>query len=167
MTKQNFLTELRQKLSGVPQSEIEECLKFYSEIIDDKIEDGTAEEDVIKEIGNIDDIVAQTLSEIPLSAIVKEKAKTRRKLRAWEIVLLAVGSPIWASLLIAVFAVLISVYAAIWSVVVSIWAVDVSFAASALGGIAAGVLSIVTGNVASGVFIIGAAIAPLPLKAYT
>ena len=40
MTKIQFLLALNKALSGLPQDEIEERLTFYSEIIDDRMEDG-------------------------------------------------------------------------------------------------------------------------------
>ena len=47
MRKQEFLTELRKGLSGLPQDDIEERLSFYSEMIDDQIEEGLAEEEAV------------------------------------------------------------------------------------------------------------------------
>lgn len=155
MTKREFIHALRAKLAGLPPKEAWERLDFYTEAIEDRIEEGCSEEEAVAELGSVDEIAAQILADIPLSALVKEKVKPRRRLRAWEIVLLAVGSPIWASLLIAAFAVLISLYAVLWSVIVAIWAVDVSLGACFLGGIAAGVLFFVVGNSVSGLLMIG------------
>ena len=55
------------------------------------------------------------------------------RLRWWEILFLILGSPIWLSVLISVFAVVFSVYASLWSVIISLWAVFVSLLASAFG----------------------------------
>ena len=59
MNKQEFLSELREKLSGAPQSEIEDRSICYGEMIDDRIDDGLSQEDAIGEMGSIEDIVAQ------------------------------------------------------------------------------------------------------------
>lgn len=158
MNKQEFLDALRRALSGIPLEEIEERVGFYGEMIDDRIEEGLSEEEAVAAVGDIDDIVSQTVSELPLSALVKKKIRQKRSLRAWEIVLLAVGSPIWLSLLIAVFAVLISVYAVLWSVVASLWAIGAAFAGVFLGGIALGVVYIIYENVFVGIAMIGAAL---------
>lgn len=96
MNKQEFLMRLREGLSGLPQNEIEERLTFYSEMIDDRIEEGLSEEQAIGEIGDIDEIISQIVADIPLAVLVKEKVKPSRKLRVWEIVLLILGSPIMA-----------------------------------------------------------------------
>ena len=143
MNKSEFLAELRSRLVGLPQNEIEERISFYSEMIDDRVEEGATEEDAVAGIGSIDEIVAQILEDVPLWNIVKEKIKKnkkkRRKLKAWEIVLLAVGSPVWLPLLIAAFAVILSLYLTLWALVISLWAVFVSLAACGLAGIVAGV----------------------------
>ena len=47
MTKFEFLEELRNGLNGLPKNEIEERISFYSEIIDDYIEDGLSEEHAV------------------------------------------------------------------------------------------------------------------------
>ena len=140
MNKQEFLSALQQELSGIPQNDKEERLNFYSEIIDDRIEDGLTEDQAISELGTIQDIVMQTMSEISLTKLVKEKIKPTRTLRAWEIVLLVLGSPIWLSLVIALCAVVISLYAVIWSLIVSLWAIELSLAVCSVCGIFASVV---------------------------
>lgn len=158
MSRQEFLEQLRKGLSGLPQDDVEERLTFYSEMIDDRMEEGLSEEEALKEIGSVDEIIAQTIAEIPLAKLVKEKMKPKRRLGAWEIVLLVLGSPLWLSLLIAAFAVVFSVYVALWSVIISLWAVEVSLWASVLGCIAAGIIFALTGNGLTGVAIIGASL---------
>lgn len=157
MNKQDFIDNLRARLSGLPKDDVEERLDFYSEMIEDRIEEGLSEDEAVSAVGSPHEVASQILSEIPLSKIVKEKIKTKRNLHAWEIVLLAVGSPIWLSLLIVAFAVILSLYAVIWSVIVSLWAVFASLIGCAFGGVAAGVIFFIMGNVFSGIATIGAA----------
>ena len=107
-------------------------------MIDDRTEEGMTEEDAVNEMGSIDGIVEQIISDIPLSRFVKEKMKPKRRLSAWETALLVLGAPVWLPLLIAVFAVLLSLYIVLWSVIISLWAAFVSLALSALGVAAAG-----------------------------
>ena len=145
MTKIGFLLALRDKLAGLPRTELEERLSFYSEMIEDRIEDGLTEEEAVADIGSVDEIAAQIVSDVPLSSLVKEKIKPKRELRTWEIVLLAVGSPIWFSLLIAAFSVVFSLYAALWAVVVSLWAAFGGMAAGAVGALVGGALFAVEG----------------------
>ncbi len=51
MSKQEFLAQLKDGLSGLPQSDIEERVAFYEEMIDDRIEEGLSEEQAVSEIG--------------------------------------------------------------------------------------------------------------------
>ena len=135
MSKQEFLVQLRKGLSGLPQEDIEERLTFYSEMIDDRTEEGLSELEAVSAIGTVDAIVAQILADTPLTKLVKEKAKPKRTVKPWKIVLLILGSPIWLSLLIAAFAIILAAYIVVWSVVITLWSIEASFAACTLGGI--------------------------------
>lgn len=155
MNKQSFLDELRSGLIGLPQADVDERVGFYSEMIDDLMEEGFSEEDAVAKIGSVDDIVSQIIAETPLSKLAKEKVVPKRKLKAWEIVLLALGSPLWISLLAAVFSVIVALYAVLWSLVGCVWSVFAVFAACLPAGIALGVIIICQGSVISGIGAIG------------
>lgn len=147
MNKQEFLTQLRNGLSGLPKEDIEERLNFFSEMIDDRMEEGLSEEEAVKLAGSVDEIVAQTVAEIPLAKIAKERISPKRQLRVWELVLIIVGSPIWLSLAIAVIAVIFSVYVSLWAVIISLWSVFVALAVSALACILSSAITFFIGNV--------------------
>ena len=158
MTKIKFIMELHERLSGLPKDDVEERLSFYSEMIDDRIEDGLTEEEAVAHIGSIDEIVDQITADVPLTKIVKEKIKSKRRLNAWEIVLIILGAPIWASLLITVLSVTVSLYATIWAVIVSLWAVFSAFIATAFGTLISGGAHLFTEFTLSGVAMIGVAL---------
>ena len=158
MNKQGFLAGLRKGLSGLPKNDIDERLTFYSDMIDDRMEDGIPEETAVSEIGTVDDIVSQIIADIPLGKLVKEKIKPKKKLKAWEIILLVLGSPLWLSLLIAAFAVFLSLYVVFWSVIISLWAVFASFVACGFAGVVAGAVFAAGGNGLTGIAMIGAGI---------
>ncbi|MBQ2764193.1 MAG: DUF1700 domain-containing protein [Firmicutes bacterium] len=158
MNKQQFLEQLRDCLSGLPQNEMEERLTFYSEMIDDRMEEGLSEEDAVREIGSVDKVFSNIIDEIPLTELVKEKIKPKRTLRAWEIVLLLLGAPLWFPLLIAGAAILLSIYAVIWAVVITLWAVDVAIGATSLGAVVIGVVILVQGSVLPGIAMFGSAL---------
>ena len=109
MNKQEFLEELREELMGLPQDEIEERLDFYSEMIEDRMEEGLSEEVAVAEIGIPAEIAAQIIEDIPLTRFVVEKVKPKRKLKVWEIVLLVLGSPIWVPLLLAAIVIALAI----------------------------------------------------------
>ena len=156
MTKREFLSRLNEGLSGLPQEDAAGRLAFYSEMIDDRIEDGLSEEEAVAGIGPVGKIVAQIIEETPLTTLAKEKLRPKRRLRVWEIVLLVLGSPLWLSLLLATFAVVLTVYLAIWVLVLSLWIVDLAFFAAFLGGLIAGVLFFTGSGILSGLPVLGA-----------
>lgn len=158
MTKTEFVLELASKLSLLPWEEIEDRISFYVEMIDDRMEEGVSEEEAVAAIGSVDEIAAQIIAEIPLAKLVKEKIKPKKRLRAWEIVLIVVGSPLWLPLLIAVLAVLLAFYIALWAVVISLWAVFASLIGGMIGGVASGIVFAAGGNGAAGIAMIGAGI---------
>ena len=158
MSKKEFLAQLRKGLSGLPQDDIEERLTFYREMIEDRMEEGLSEEEAVLAVGSVDEIIAQIVADIPLTKIAKKRITPKRRLKALEIILLVLGSPIWFSVLIAAFAVILSLYVSLWSVIISLWAVFVSLIGCAFGGIAAGIVVVCSGNVLAGIAMIGAGI---------
>ena len=82
MTKQEFLDRLHRSLAGLPLEDAEERLAFYDEMIDDRMEEGLAEEEAVSSFGAQEEIADQILSEIPLSRLVRERVKPKRALRA-------------------------------------------------------------------------------------
>lgn len=158
MRKQEFLAQLHKGLSGLPQDDIEERLTFYSEMIEDQMEEGLSEEEAVSAVGPVDEIVAQVVADIPLAKIAKERIKPKRRLSAGEITLLALGSPIWLSLGIAAFAVILSLYISLWAVIISLWAVFVTFATCSIGGVVACVVFTAGGNGTSGLAMLAASI---------
>ncbi len=158
MRKQEFLTQLQKGLSGLPQDDIDERLTFYSEMIEDQMEEGLSEEEAVSAVGSVEEIVAQAVAETPLAKIAKERIKTKRRLNAGEIVLLILSSPIWLSLGIVAFAVMLSLYVSLWAVIVSLWAVFALLAACLVGGVLACVFLAVSGNGVSGAAMLAAGI---------
>ncbi len=156
MNKQEFLAALRKALNGLPKDDLEERLSFYGEMIDDRMEEGLSEEEAVAAVGTIEDIVSQVMADTPFIRLAKERITPKRRLKAWEIVLIILGSPIWLSLGIAAFAVILSLYIVIWAVIGSLWAVFASLIGCAIGGIAAGVVFAFTDNALAGAAVLGA-----------
>jgi len=156
MNKRDFLMQLRKGLSGLTREDMEERLLFYSEMIDDRMEEGLSEDEAVSVIGSVDEIVAQVIAETPLVKIAKERIKSKRRLSAGEIVLLALGSPIWISLGIAALAVILSLYISLWAVIISLWSVFGALTACSFSGIASGIVFICNGNGLTGAAMIGA-----------
>lgn len=153
MTKLDFILALNERLAGLPREEVRERISFYAEMIEDRIEEGLSEEEAVAAVGSVEEIARQIASEI---APAPPQTKPGRRINAWEIVLLAVGAPIWLSLLIAAFAVVLSLYVTLWAVVISLWAVPVSLAACGLAGVIFGIGFALTGKGTAAMAMLGA-----------
>ena len=157
MNKQEFLEKLKNGLCGLPSQDIDERLSFYSEMIDDRVEEGLTEEDAVAELGNIEEITSQILNDIPLTKIIKDKMKKKIDLPIWVIVLIIIGSPIWASILGSLLSAVISIYISFWVCLISLWAVTIALGASTFALLVCGIITIIKGNVLSGVVMLGVA----------
>ena len=127
MSKQEFLGALYNGLSGLPKEDIENSVQFYSEMIDDRMDEGMTENEAVEDIGSVNEIIKQILSEL-----VKRTVSKKHDWKVWEIVLLAVGSPVWFPLLLTAIVIVLTVYIVIWSVVLSFYAADFSLAVSGI-----------------------------------
>ena len=167
MLKQEYLAQLRKGLSGLSQSDIEERVTFYSEMIEDRMEEGLSEEDAVSAVGSVPEIIAQITAETPPAKAETKGTQAKRRLGAGEIVLLVLGSPLWLSLSIAAVAVTFSLYISLWSVIISLWAAFGSFAACSVSGIVACVVCIAEGNKASGLVMLAAGLVCTGLSIFT
>jgi uncharacterized membrane protein len=166
VTKQEFLSELRACLARLPAKDAEEHLDYYCEMIDDRIEEGLPEEDAVAAVGFVSDVAAQILAEEPIEDEAIKLRKPRRKMRGWEITLLILGSPIWLSLLVAVFAVLLSLIVSAWAVVISLWSVFGALIGGAVGGVIGGIGFMVTGHGAAGIGMLAAGLVTAGLSIF-
>ena len=156
MTKQELTLALAERLNGLPWEEIERSMEYYDEMIDDRMDEGMSEAEAIAALGSIDEIAAQILADIPLSRIVRAKIKPKRSLRAWEIILLILGSPLWLSLLIAGFSIVFSLFASFWAVMIALYACDLAFAISAVACLPCSILLFCLGEPMFALFSLGA-----------
>ena len=146
MTKKEFLSSLESKLQGLPKEDINNRLDFYSEMIDDRIEEGKTEDQAIEEIGSVDEVVEQIAEETPLLKLVKERIKPKRSLRAWEIIVIILGFPLWLPLLLAFAIICFIPYILMWVFVLVTYAMEIAFAASSVYGVVGFFLQMSQGN---------------------
>ncbi len=135
MKKQEFLNELRSKLVGLPKEDIDNRINFYEEMINDRMDDGKSEEEAVADIGSVDEVVRQIANETPMLKLVAEKAKPKRALRAWEIVLIILGFPLWFPLLITFTVLALVFYLLFWILVIVSYAVEAALAATSVAGL--------------------------------
>ena len=133
MKKTEFLSSLRQKLSILPQRDVEKILEYYSEMIDDYIESGYSQEAAVAKMGGVNNVAAQILANAQNPVYETPYVQKQKKGRAM-ILLLILGFPIWFPLLVAAFSILLSLAIVIATLAMVVpWALVVSFGASAVG----------------------------------
>ncbi len=142
MTEKQFLCELRRSLGDLSDKDVKDSIEYYREMIADKCEGGMSEEEAVAELGTPKAAAREIMMNMSLPKLIKNKCRPKKKLAVWEMVLLVLGSPVWLSLAVALFAVFISVYVCIWSVAISLFAVDVSLAASGIACVIIGVYTL-------------------------
>ncbi|MGI6770950.1 MAG: DUF1700 domain-containing protein [Acholeplasmataceae bacterium] len=155
MRKEQFIEELKVKLRGLPKEDIEDRLSFYSEMIDDRVEDGLSEEEAIQEIGTSDEIASKVIESTSLTKIVKEKVRLKRKLEAWEIVLIILGFPLWFPLLVMVLTFILVFTILLWSAVIVLWSVEGSLIVGAFSFLIESVIILFSGTFAASVATLG------------
>lgn len=158
MTKNEFLESLRNALSEMDEEDRAKQLEYYSEMIDDRIEDGCTEEEAISALGSIYDIKKTIFAEMPLLKKVKTNIKPKKKMRAWQKVLLIISAPIWGSLFFAFACVAFALLIVVWALVISLYAVTFSLAISSIAMLASSPILLMNANAVQAVIIFGAAL---------
>ena len=153
MNKSEFLKELDKLLFKLPKNERERSIEFYSEMIDDRIEDGSSEENAVSNIGT-----PQSVAEEILRENSQVNSRKKYKITPWTIVFAVLASPIWLPILVAIISVILSVYVTIWAVVASIGAVGIGTAVSSFGSIIAAILMLFAKPIQDAIFLFGSAL---------
>ena len=163
MNKNQLMDALKERLAGLPEEELKKSLDFYSEMIDDRMEDGLSEDEAVAGLGDVKEISDKILEDIPLKKIVSEKVKKikpERKLKAWEIVLIAVGSPVWfpVGLALGITAAVLALvfYFVFWLLILVFYIIDLCFVLGGVLGVIAGIAAFGKGMGAYGFFLVGA-----------
>ena len=159
MNREEFLSQLRQSLRGLPKEDIEDRINFYSESISDRMEEGKSEEEAIADIGSVDSVVKDIAQKTPMKTLVKEKMRPKRSLRGWEILLLVLGFPLWFPLLITFFVLVMVGIMLVWVGVIVSFTVELALSASFFAGTAAFTASLLAGE--PGILYLGIALTSL------
>ena len=162
MHKRRFLLKLRRALWGCSPLEIRNRLAFYSEMIDDYMEEGLTEKQAVQEIGKPEEIAKEIRSEM-----AERPQKEKRPLGTGAKILIVLGSPVWVSLGIAAaavalslaisaFAVVLSVFVCLFAIWISLYAAVVSLGFSSLACIAGAIACLFTGRFSEAMLALGA-----------
>lgn len=161
MTKMEFTDQLRRRLAKLPDYEISKTIAFYTESIDDRMEDGMSEADAVASVGDVDKIVSEILIDTPLTTLIQKRIKDSHSHSSHKtlwMVLAICGFPFWLPLALAGFALFLALYITIWAVVVSLCAAELALLLFGVFGLAAGVATCFSANIPAGLALIGAAI---------
>lgn len=168
MNKEEFLESLKRLLKSLGKSEREKSLSYYSEIIDDYIEDGYTETEAVEQVGS-PGVIAQEILEEQGGRPGGQLSGGMKGLVA---VLLVLGFPLWGSLMLAGVCLLLAAALLILSAYIVIWCIPVCTGACSVSGLvlsvismggaaiiifqdtAAGVIQLGIGMVCAGIFIL-------------
>ncbi len=139
MNKTEFTRELKGRINHLPKAERRKILQYYYEMISERMEDGMTEAEAIDALGNLDELLSEYTP-------VSNEPRRGVKLRAWHIIMLIIGAPLWLSLVVAMLCVVFAFYIVIWALVVVFYAVFAAFAVCGFACTLAAVLSLFTGG---------------------
>ncbi|MCH5197473.1 MAG: DUF1700 domain-containing protein [Oscillospiraceae bacterium] len=171
MNKYEFLAQLRNALSSVPQEEREAAMSYYEEFFSDAGEEN--EQAVISSFGSPEELARSIIDEnrkgatrsadeptpsgksgsysnpfTPPPTRAQQKTGWTGGQIALIIVLLVLSSPVWIGLLSALLGILISLFAVFICIIVA-------FGVSAILALVTGIAAFFTGTPAGGLFAIG------------
>ena len=145
MTQQAFIDALSAALASLPPADRNRSLDYYREIIGDRMEEGCSEEEAVAALGDPALIAKQILEETqspvletadpsPASgSAANAAAKSRKARKAWEIILLILGAPLWLPLLLAGLILLLSFFLVLWVLVLCLYLIPVCLFSSGIG----------------------------------
>ena len=136
MTMDEYLSALASGLSQLSEEEQRKQIGYYEELFADMKEDGLTEEEIAEKLGSPTKAAREIMEEMPLTKLVKTRVRPKNGWSVLAIILVILGSPIWLSIALAMFAVMISIYVVIWSVVIVLFAVVLSILAAGVAGVA-------------------------------
>lgn len=115
MSKADFLRLLERALAQLSEEERQKNLEYYSELLDDMMEEGMTEAEATAKLGSPNQIAQSILQEMPLGKLVSTRMKPKSGWTPLAIVLAVVGSPVWVPLLLATVAIVLAVFVSIWA----------------------------------------------------
>ena len=161
MNKKEYLEKLRKALNDISITNVESCVEYYSEMIDDRIEDGMSEEDAVNSMESIESIVEASRLEKPMPVLVKEKVQKSKEEAGknghgtlW-MVLAIIGFPVWFPLLMVLGVILLALYIILVVLVLTFFLVEIAIALAALGCLVLPIAAFATLSLPSAILCIG------------
>lgn len=139
MTKNEFTRELKSRINHLPKAERRKILQYYYEMISERMEDGMTEAQAIDALGDLDELLSE-YSPAP------RQPKRGVRLRAWHIIMLIIGAPLWISLVAVMLCLVLVFYIVIWVLVIAFYAIFMALAACGFALIMASFFALFTGG---------------------
>ena len=143
MTKTAFLTELERELASLPAMDRERSLRYFDEMIADRVEEGLTEEEAVAGLGSVKEIAAEILSEGGGEGDTPppKEEKTFHGCPLWLAILLAaLALPVWLPVVLSLAVTVFCLYLIPWCILLALFCTAVG---CALGGVAGAVLAFV------------------------
>ncbi len=164
MTKSEFVSALSARLAHLPQQERDKATTYYSEIVEDRMEDGMGEEEAVAALGSVEEAAQSAMLDMPLPVLVKARVNESRdkaRSRTLWIVLAVAGAPFWLPVAASLAGTFFGLYLTLWGLIVTLFAVLLALGVAGLTGSVGGVAGLFTVSVPAGLFAIGASLAIL------
>lgn len=155
MTKNEFLSSLGTRIQALPKEEFDRTIAYYEEIIEDRVEEGMTEEEAVASMESLDTIVHRIMTETPLKTFVKGKVESKKKMETWQIVLLAVTSPIWIPLVIAFLSTMFGLFMGAIGCVIGLFAATFGLLIGGLVAVVGSIFVFISQGAINGLFTLG------------
>lgn len=136
MKKEQFLKELRYSLRKYSNDEVDEAIKYYDEMISDRIEQGHSEEEVIRGLGEIRDITREIQIDLLSNRVNTQNNNLEKTSNSFFMILMLFASP-------ALLPIGIVLFVLFFTVIIVSAALMISFCAATVGLIISLIPSIV------------------------
>lgn len=169
MNKEEFLSQLREKLKKLPPDDVNDALEYYEEYLEEVGPEN--QESTIATWGSPSRIASQILAQYAVKQMTVDPSAKKGLSTVWVVLLAVFASPIAVPLAAALAMVVLALVIVLIALIASLGCIAVSFAAGGIVTVIAGFFflaqSVQTGifYIGVGLFLTGAGVAILPLVA--
>lgn len=165
MKKSEFLNKLREELKGYPRDPVEDSIQYYSEMIDDRMEDGMSEEEAVSKVGDPVAIAKQIKYNMPLKNVIKEKVAAKKvenkgkDINIGLIIVLILGAPLWIPLTITILSLVGTFFILLWVFDFVMYVLALVSAVSIIGALVGAAITAFTTGMGTALVFVGSGIA--------
>lgn len=169
MKKNEFLDKLRLEIHSLPYDEVEKTIAYYDEMISDRMEDGSSEDEAVASLGTPESIARDLLAHQPFSTIIKRRYEDFKKKNdpnntAAVVVIMILLFPVWFPIAMSALSFAASIFAGIGSLIIALWAISLAIGVGGIALIISSVFGFATAFIPTGFFAIGSGIALIGLS---